>query len=116
MDQAAKENEYIENVRIANDQSKPLTIVFEPWHSIFEIPPGDNVIVSSRGPVGDGIEVTIGDGMCTVWGWPGSATVVVHKGEVVIDWRELSVPAMPVPSMREIGEELWADVTEAEFD
>ena len=116
MEQPTAQQDYIENIRIANGRDTPLTLIFEPWFSTFDIPPLEHVIVSSRGPVGDGVEITIGTDTCVVWGWPGSATVVLHNGKVVIDWRELRMPATPVPSLRELGESLWANVTEAEFD
>jgi hypothetical protein len=116
MKRPAARQDYIENIRLVKDRTAPLTIVFEPWHSTFEIPPGEHVIVSSRGPIGDGVEITIGDGNWTLWGWPGSATVVVHRGEVVIDWRELSVPSTPVSSLREMGEKLWANVKEVDVE
>ncbi|MDQ6693677.1 MAG: hypothetical protein M3014_04550 [Chloroflexota bacterium] len=48
--------------------------------------------------------------------WPGSSTVVLHNGEVVIDWRELKMPSTPVPSLRALGETLWANVKEVGAD
>ena len=115
MEQPAAQQEYIENIRIANDRTTPLTVIFEPWFSTYDIPAGQHVVVSSKGPVGDGVEITIGANSCTVWGWPGSSTVVLHNGEVVIDWRELKVPSTPVPGLLELGESLWANVKEAEL-
>jgi hypothetical protein len=116
VEQAAGKPEYIENIRILNERTTPLRLVFEPWVSEYDIPPGEHVIVSSRGPIGDGVEISIAEEYCTVWGWPGSATAVVHNGKVVIDWRELRVPPTPVSSLREMAERLWADVKEADLE
>jgi hypothetical protein len=115
MEQSAAQQEYIENVRICNGRSMALTVSFEPFVSTYDIPPGEHIIVSSRGPVGDGVEITVGTDGCTVWGWPGSSMVVLHNGEIVIDWRRVKMPSTPVPNLRELGESLWANVREAEL-
>jgi hypothetical protein len=100
--------EYIANNRISNGYSKPLVLLIEPWYESFTVPPGEHVIVSAKGPIGDGMEIVLNDEVCIVWGWTSSSIVVLHKGEIVIDLRHSKMPATPVTSLRSLGESVWA--------
>jgi hypothetical protein len=62
---------------------RPAEIVFylEPWGEEYRMPPGAMFRIVAQGPQGDLLEVEVGDGSITAYGWPGSV-VSLFDGDV----------------------------------
>ena len=61
------------------------------------MPPGAAFGVVARGPEGDVLEVTVGEGQITLGGWPGSVVTLFHHGTGLGagEWERSPVPSMP---------------------
>jgi len=107
--QRADEEMMIENVTIRNWGSKPLHILFEPWLDEYDLALGTSIVISSRGPVGGGIELVYKDTELVVWGWVGCKLAVLQDNKLIIDNRDFPpIPPGP-PTLQALGDWVWHD-------
>jgi hypothetical protein len=85
--------------------SSDVAIIFrlEPWGEEFEMPPQAVFQLVAHGPDGDSLEVVVGEGHVTVWGWPGSVIALLHDGTELGAgrWPRAAVPPMPANKHRD---------------
>jgi hypothetical protein len=66
--------------RLRNSRSASIHLRLEPWGELYELEPLATIDVQASGPDGDRLEVDSDDSSITIYGWPGSAIELYHKG------------------------------------
>src|SRR5260221_8971941 len=91
-----KENSstYTSYLRVQNSSRSSRKLWIEPWGDEISMPPGVTFSIVAKGPVGDCLEVAIGDSELVVYGWPQSTLAIFQAGELV---REYQTPAPSTP-------------------
>ena len=94
MTQQGKQALYVQNLRIQNSQSQPVTLYLEPWGEELLISPNATYEFAARGPEGDCLHVDFAPAQITIYGWSGSVISVYHNDKML---RNCEIPAPATP-------------------
>lgn len=88
-----------EELQLTTRQSN-IRLIVEPWGEIIVMTPLAKYCIVAQGPSSGCLEVEIGTGELTVYGWCGSTAFVLRNGIRVL---ACSVPVPAIPGQRSPG-------------